>query len=312
MPKVTVIIPNYNHGPYLRERIESVINQTFRDIELILIDDCSTDNSREIIQEYEHHPLVRFVFYTDYNTGSPYSQWPVALKVANAEWIWVAESDDLADPRFLEKMVPLAIQNEKTSLVYCDSLILSANNTNQPTRYATLKNNRYKVSKWNQAYQQDGKAELNECLKMDCTINNVSAVLFRKSMALEAINNMDGFRFHGDWMFYISMAEKGQVVYLPEALNQYREHSANHSKSQSGNHFNKPECFYILQHLLQKDYITDKKELIHHFIKEYIGFGFRKEKPFSANGLYRQYQQINPRLARLVLWQLIKSKIIPG
>lgn len=116
MPQVTVIIPNYNHGSYLRERIESVINQTFRDIELILIDDCSTDNSREIIREYERHPLVRFVFYTDYNTGSPYSQWPVALKVANADWIWVAESDDLADPRFLEKMVPLAIQHKKPVL----------------------------------------------------------------------------------------------------------------------------------------------------------------------------------------------------
>jgi len=222
------------------------------------------------------------------------------------------ESDDLADPRFLEKMVPLAIQNEKASLVYCDSLILSPTTTDRPLNYATLKNNRYKVSKWNQAYQQDGKAELNEWLKMDCTINNVSAVLFRKSFARESLGNLGGFRFHGDWMFYINMAEKGEIIYFPEALNQYREHDANHSKSRSGNHFNKPECFYILHELLQKEYITDKKELIRHFTKAYIGFGFRKEKPFSATGLYRQYQKINPRLARMVLWQLIKSKIIPG
>ncbi len=312
MPQVSVIIPNYNHGSYLRQRIESVINQTFQDIELIIIDDCSTDNSHKIIQEYEQHPLVSFVFYNDYNTGSPFSQWPVVLQVANAEWIWVAESDDLADPRFLEKMVPLATKDEQTSLVYCDSMFLSANEYDPQHSYALLKNKRYNVSKWSHPYQQDGKAELNECLKKDCTINNVSAVLFRKSFARKALKYLGRFRFHGDWMFYISMAEQGQIIYLPEALNQYREHAGNHSKSMSGEHFNKPECFYILDHLLQQDYITGKKELIRHFIKAYIGFGFRKEKPFSANGLYRQYQKINPGLARKVLLQLLKAKLIPG
>jgi glycosyltransferase involved in cell wall biosynthesis len=312
MPQVSVIIPNYNHGSYLRERIESVINQTLQDIELIIIDDCSTDNSQEIIREYERHPLVRFVIYNDYNTGSPFSQWPVALKVANAEWIWVAESDDLADTRFLEKMVPLAIQHKKTSLVYCDSLILTGNSSTPQEHYASIKNKRYNVSKWSHSYQQNGKAELNEFLKMDCTINNVSAVLFRKSYAQEILNRLGGFRFHGDWMFYISMAEKGQIVYFPEALNSYRVHNANHSNSLSGSHFNKPECFYILHYLLHQEYITDKKELIRHFIKEYIGFGFRKEKPFAANGLYRQYRKINPGLARTVLLELIKSKFLPG
>ena len=312
MTKVTVIIPNYNHGSYLRERIESVINQTFRDIELILIDDCSTDNSREIIQAYERHPLVRFVFYMDYNTGSPYSQWPVALKVANAEWIWVAESDDLAEPDFLEKLYSLALRDEKTSLVYCDSLISGGSGLNAFRKYSTLKNERYQVKKWDHYYQQDGKAELNECLKKDCTINNVSAVLFRKSWARDVMDNIDGFRFHGDWMFYICMAQKGQIIYIPEALNHYREHAANHSKAVTGDHFNKPECFRILDYLLKQPFINDKKQLIRHFTKEYIGFGFRKGKPFSSKGLYRLYRKINPVLARKVLLQLIKSKIFPG
>jgi len=222
MPQVTVIIPNYNHGSYLRERIESVINQTVQDIEMIIIDDSSTDNSRAVIQEYEHHPLLRFTFFTDHNTGSPYSQWPVALNVANAEWIWVAESDDLADPRFLEKLLPLTTQNEKTSLVYCDSLILREKDQLSPVKYSTIKNKRYHVNKWDHPYRQDGKAELNECLKKDCTINNVSAAVFRKSAAKEAVKKLGGFRFHGDWMFYIYMAEQGQIAYLPEALNIYR------------------------------------------------------------------------------------------
>jgi len=312
MPQVSVIIPNYNHGPFLRDRIESVINQTLRDIELIIIDDGSTDDSQTIIEGYANHPLVRTVIYNDTNSGSPFSQWPAALQLANAAWIWVAESDDLADPDFLEKLFTEAIQDEKNSLVYCDSSVLNDNIQPSPVLYSAIKNERYGVSKWARHYRQDGKTELNEYLKKDCTINNVSAVLFRRSMAEDVLKQIDGFRFHGDWMFYICMAGKGQITYLPEPLNKYREHERNHSKSMQGNHFNKPECFRILHYLLQQEYISEKNELIRHFVKEYIGFGFINQSPFSKNGLYRQYQQIDPRLARKVLLQLIKYKLLPG
>lgn len=312
MPQVTVIIPNYNHGPYLRARIESVIQQTFQDIELIIIDDYSSDNSHEIIDNYAQHPLVRAVILNTENSGSPFSQWSKALQLAAAEWIWVAESDDLAEPDFLEKLYPKAIQHKQISLAYCDSMIFTEQKELLNQKYSYIKNRRYGVTKWSQPYQQDGKAELNEFLKKDCTINNLSAVLFRKSFATEVLDKLDGFRFHGDWMFYITMAEKGQVIYVPETLNHYREHAANHSKALTGYSFNKPECFRILNYLLEQSYISDKKQLIRHFTKAYLGFGLQKEKPFSADGLFRQYQQINHGLARKVLWQLIKSKIIPG
>ena len=51
MPKISVIIPNYNHSLYLKDRIDSVLNQSFQDFELIILDDYSTDNSREVIEE---------------------------------------------------------------------------------------------------------------------------------------------------------------------------------------------------------------------------------------------------------------------
>lgn len=312
MPLVTVIIPNYNHGTYLRERIESVIHQTFSDIEIILIDDCSTDNSQDIIREYQQHPKVSFVFLNATNSGSPYSHWPMALQLANAGWIWVAESDDLSDPQFLEKLYPLALQDPRNSLVYCDSVILENTGIDTPKLYSSIKNNRYGTAKWSQPYQQDGKQELNEFLKKDCTINNVSAVLFRKAFAMDVVKTFSGFRFHGDWIFYIRMAEKGRITYLPEALNQYREHAGNHSKIVRGDHFNKPECFHILQYLLQQDYITGKKELTRHFIREYIGFGLWKDQPFSKRGIFRTYWEKDWKLSLRVLFRLIINKITPG
>lgn len=312
MPQVSVIIPNYNHGPFLRDRIESVLNQTLQEIELLIVDDCSTDNSREIIKTYEHHPKVSLVIYNSQNSGSPYSHWSGLLNKANAEWIWVAESDDLADPRFLESLVPLAKSSPEVSLVYCDSQIRRTAINGAAVTYAQLKNEKYKTLKWSQTYRQDGKAELNEWLKKDCTINNVSAVLFRKSYAKNSVSQLNGFRYHGDWMFYIGMAEQGEIIYHSGAMNEYREHAGNHSKGTTEEPFNKTECFIILDRLLSKEYITNKESLIRHFTKTYIGFGFIKNRPFSAKGIFRKYQSINPVLARRVLIELVKSKILPG
>jgi glycosyltransferase involved in cell wall biosynthesis len=56
--KVSVIVPNYNHAKYLPRRLDSIFNQTFQDFEVILLDDCSTDNSLSIPGEYVKHPKV--------------------------------------------------------------------------------------------------------------------------------------------------------------------------------------------------------------------------------------------------------------
>ena len=62
MPKVSVIIPNFNHAKYLKERIESVLYQTYQDFEVILMDDCSTDDSRKVLDQYRSHPKVTQLF----------------------------------------------------------------------------------------------------------------------------------------------------------------------------------------------------------------------------------------------------------
>src|SRR5882757_6677219 len=68
-PTVSVIVPNYNHARYLRKRIESVLGQTYQDFEVILLDDCSTDNSREVLVSHRDNPKVRIDF-NENNSGS--------------------------------------------------------------------------------------------------------------------------------------------------------------------------------------------------------------------------------------------------
>ena len=96
MPTVSVIVPNYNHARYLRQRIESVLGQTYQDFEVILLDDCSTDESRSVLGEYAKDPRVRIEF-NEKNSGSTFKQWNKGVRLARGEYIWIAESDDYAD-----------------------------------------------------------------------------------------------------------------------------------------------------------------------------------------------------------------------
>src|SRR4029077_6307893 len=112
---------NYNHARYLRRRIESVLGQTYEDFEVILLDDCSTDQSREILGSFANHPKIRCEFNTQ-NSGSVFRQWNKGVRMARGRYIWIAESDDYADPGFLAQMVPILDGQREVTLAYCRSI----------------------------------------------------------------------------------------------------------------------------------------------------------------------------------------------
>ena len=93
-PLISIIIPNYNHALYLKQRIDSVLNQTFQDFELIILDDCSTDNSREIIERYRGNPKITQIIYNKKNSGGVFKQWIKGIEKVKGEYVWIAERDD--------------------------------------------------------------------------------------------------------------------------------------------------------------------------------------------------------------------------
>lgn len=72
IPRVTVIVPNYNHELYLKQRIDSILCQTYQDLEIILLDDASKDGSADILLGYQGHPKVQRVLVNEVNSGSPF------------------------------------------------------------------------------------------------------------------------------------------------------------------------------------------------------------------------------------------------
>ena len=101
MPRVSVIIPNYNYARYLRERIDSVLAQREKDMEVLLLDDGSSDDSIAVMQEYaKKDPRVQIIR-NPQNSGSPFLQWEKGIALSSGEYIWIAEADDSAQPELL-------------------------------------------------------------------------------------------------------------------------------------------------------------------------------------------------------------------
>ena len=125
-PKVSVIVPNYNHASYLKQRIDSILNQTFQDFEVIILDDCSTDNSLEVLSHYKNHNKVSHCVFNDTNSGNPFKQWDKGIQLAKGEWIWIAESDDWAEPEFLETINTHLRNCNNCGLIYTSSRLVDA------------------------------------------------------------------------------------------------------------------------------------------------------------------------------------------
>ena len=89
MYKVSVIIPNYCYAAYLEQRIDSVLSQTYQDLEVIILDDNSPDDglSRMVIEKYRENPHVSHIVYNDENSGSTFKQWDKGISLAEGEYM---------------------------------------------------------------------------------------------------------------------------------------------------------------------------------------------------------------------------------
>jgi glycosyltransferase involved in cell wall biosynthesis len=224
-PALSVIVPNYNHANYLHERLESIFNQTFQDFEVILLDDASTDNSMEILLQYTGYGDVR-VYKNDQNSGSPFRQWLLGLEMAQADIIWMAESDDICQPEFLENLLP-AFRDPAVKLAYANSMVINERGDvvgdYSVEEYLTSLSS----SKWKSSYEATANQEINDALGIKNTILNVSAVLFRKFDVLPGFKDaLEKMRIAGDWYLYVHAIKDGKVFYDIRKCNSHRRHSS--------------------------------------------------------------------------------------
>ena len=203
MHRVSVIIPNYNHALFLKQRIESVLYQTFQDFEVIILDDCSTDSSRDIIELYRDHPKVKTIVYNSINSGSPFKQWKKGIDLANGDYIWIAESDDFADPIFLEKTVNEFTKNPALGMVFTNSHWVDNNGSECND-----------LSIYSESFTRSGIDEIRNQLLIHNSIQNVSSILFRARELKKISNSYTMYKVFGDWILYVEILKQTNLAFF--------------------------------------------------------------------------------------------------
>lgn len=220
-PRVSVIVPNYNHARYLAQRVDSILGQTWGDYEVIILDDASTDGSQAVIETYCRNSRIRSIVNTA-NSGSACHQWNRGMREARGEYVWIAESDDYADVRFLETMVARLDARPAVGLVYCDSHNVAANGEiiGRQSEYYRLQG----VARWGKDFDNTGLEEVRDQLMYWNSIPNASAVLIRKTVYERVGGAPEDFRLCGDWMTWVKVLLASDLSYVAEPLNYFRCH----------------------------------------------------------------------------------------
>jgi len=219
MAKVSVVIPSFNHHKYLEQRISSVFAQTYKDFECIIIDDASTDGSQEILKRYEGHPNLKLVFNAA-NSGNPFVQWNSGIRMAQGEYVWVAESDDFTSPTFLEKLVALLDAHPNLGFACCQSWVVNESGdkiylwTKQPGLFIS--------DRWSADFVACGAEESVRFLYCGNTIPNASAVLFRRDLYNQIGGADERLYYAGDFLLWTMMLKRFDMAYCAEPLNYFR------------------------------------------------------------------------------------------
>ena len=294
---VSVIVPSYNHAQYLEERIESILQQTYTEFELILLDDLSPDHSAEILNKYKNHPKVSHCIINDKNSGSTFYQWNKGMSLAKGELIWIAESDDVADATFLEKLVTHFIQNPNLVLAYSQSYRMNA----QGEVTGSWKDFTDAVDPilFANDFAMSGLEYINRFLNRQNTVPNASGVLFKKQTYLDVGGANPSLRFIGDWEIWAKIISQGDLFYTAECLNYFRYHDTS----------------VIAQAKKKKDHFEVRRQVIlfresmNTFLNDY-----RKTHPLANTVYFKNKKALSKELrknASLAIRRRYYDRIIP-
>lgn len=245
-PRVSVIVPNYNHARYLHERLRSILAQTYQDFELIVLDDASSDDSVAVIRDcLGSHPYRLVV--NEQNSGSTFRQWDKGIALANGEYIWIAESDDVAEPTLLESLVA-CLDRSDVAYAYCQSLCIDASGE----VFGNIKGwtDDYSPHLWASDFVMDGDFFCVSFLAIKCVIPNASAVLFRRQWYVSPYSIMRGFQLIGDYLLWAEMAMGRRVAFVARPLNRYRFHAGTVRLAKRPTYFR--ECVACTAHILDR------------------------------------------------------------
>ena len=220
---VSIVMPSYNTAKYIGDSIDSVINQTHTNWELLIVDDCSTDNTEEVVASYNDE-RIRFIK-KDKNSGAAESR-NIALREAKGKWIAFLDSDDTWEKEKLEKQISFMIENDY-KFTYTDYKI-QLNGTWLPYIYT-------------------GPRRVNERKMKDyCYFSTITVMYDREYVGLIQIENV---RKNNDYAMWLKIIKKSDCYRFPECLSNYIKHDGSIS---SGSKLKLIKHHYIMWRVAEK------------------------------------------------------------
>ncbi len=198
---VSIIMPNYNCEKYIEETVNSVLNQTYQNWELLIVDDCSSDNSLVILKRFEQNDNRIKVYVNETNKGAAYSR-NLALREAKGKWIAFLDSDDLWVPEKLEKQITFMKENDYhfsfTKYGQIDQYSNSLNTeVSGPKKVTPKKMFRY------------------------CYLGCLTVIYDSEIIGIVQIN--DNIKKRNDYAIWLKVCKKATCYYLNEKLAFYRK-----------------------------------------------------------------------------------------
>jgi glycosyltransferase involved in cell wall biosynthesis len=223
---VSVVVASYNHAEYLEQRIKSLINQTYQNIEILVIDDCSTDNSINVLQKYKSHPRVKLIINKENKGWVKVSN--QGIDIASGEFVILANCDDDCDATMLQRLVDSLQKYPSAGIAFCRSTLIDEHGKNIGEDFS------FREIAFQKRCCNDtlltGK-EMSGYLLHSCVIPNLSGALFRKQNLIDLGYLPLNYKVCGDWELYFRISEKYDFAFISEPLNKFRQHPYSICKS---------------------------------------------------------------------------------
>lgn len=241
-PLVSICIPAYNNEDYISETLDSILAQTYQNLEIIVVDDCSKDGTYGVLQEYAAKDARFSIYKNEQNLGMS-GNWNKALSLTKGEFIRLMCADDLLVPDCIEKEIKAFNENPSAVLVESDSRLVDLERKSKGF---------YK--RYRKKGLVDGKRILKAGLFNKDYFGAPQANLMRRS-AYEKTGGIDSnFTYIVDYDFFAQIAVQGDIFIIREFLNEFRvRHESNTGQvMKAGSEKNK---IYVDEHrrLLEKN-----------------------------------------------------------
>ena len=301
-PKISIVIPIYNDEKYLKECLDSIINQTFKDFECICVDDCSTDRTAEIINDFvQKDKRFKYIKHNE-NLGVSYSRYTGLLQT-KANWIAFIDHDDVVSSKYLEFLYKRINNDTKIDVVSCKYAFV-----NNKLRF--MDDNIHNISFYK------GKEFINEDKTgigfYGCTIwgKILKRDILLKLNCQKYKNDFPWCWFEDVFVMYLYYLTCNRVIVIDNILYGYREHinSLIHSPYNVKYYNDRIKCDCLIIEMLQKENLhASAYELYEGVLLSYIRtayFSLKDEKYFEIrNGLiqrfresYNEYKQVHSNM----------------